>query len=337
MDLSIIIPTYNAEKHINKCLNSILNQKPKNTEIIIVNDGSTDNTLEICKQYANTNPNIKIITKENAGQGLARNAGLEIATGEYITFIDSDDYFEDNCLNEVLKIIPKEKKDLYIGDYKRITENHQIIKLNKRTPKKYTKKHDYPAIINNQINTENKTSFGSTACGKFYKLKIIKENNIKFLSERIYFSEDMIFNLEYLKHINEVIILGKIIFNYVMHTTSFTHKYHDDYFNKLKKMDEYYHSLENYLTIKDFQKNISKKLFEYLKASIINEVKFCKNIGFKQTLTNINKFCNYHTIKQNIDEIINYSTGLNKIFAILIKKNMKVGTFIFFKLYLIIK
>lgn len=114
MKLSIIIPVYNSEKHIVQCLNSVLNQglDKRDYEVIIVNDGSTDNSLEIAQSFAFKNHHIKVIDKDNGGAGSARNLGMDCAEGNYIYFIDSDDYLMENSLNKVLKICEDQKLDI---------------------------------------------------------------------------------------------------------------------------------------------------------------------------------------------------------------------------------
>src|SRR5690606_32725285 len=90
--ISIIIPIYNASAFLEKCIDSVINQSYDNLEIILINDGSTDSSLDICKKYANSDDRIKLINKENGGVSSARNMGLEVVTGDYIGFVDSDDY-----------------------------------------------------------------------------------------------------------------------------------------------------------------------------------------------------------------------------------------------------
>jgi glycosyltransferase involved in cell wall biosynthesis len=102
--VSIVIPVYNVEKYLRQCLDSVVNQTLKDIEIICVNDGSTDNSLQILEEYANKDDRIKIINKDNGGLSSARNAGLEIATGVYIGFVDSDDYIEIETYNEAYKL-----------------------------------------------------------------------------------------------------------------------------------------------------------------------------------------------------------------------------------------
>ena len=115
MRLSIIIPIYNVEQYIEQCLVSILNKTYKDIEIILVNDGSKDNSMKIIKKYL-SDKRIKVINKKNGGLSSARNVGLKIATGEYIAFVDSDDWIRIDKLVELYNIIQNEKLDLIIGN-----------------------------------------------------------------------------------------------------------------------------------------------------------------------------------------------------------------------------
>ena len=110
---SVIVPVYNVEKYIEKCIESIFNNQINDVEIIIVNDGSTDNSRNIINKYAERD-NIVIIDQENAGLSAARNSGLKIAKGEYILFLDSDDYLEPEALDILYKVVCESRADLYV-------------------------------------------------------------------------------------------------------------------------------------------------------------------------------------------------------------------------------
>ena len=126
--ISVIVPIYNVEKYLEKCLGSIINQTYKNLEIICVNDGSTDNSLEILKKYSNQDSRIIIIDKKNGGLSSARNEGLKIATGEFIGFVDSDDYIESNTYEEcILKFKEDITIDMVCFSFKFVYENSEHI------------------------------------------------------------------------------------------------------------------------------------------------------------------------------------------------------------------
>lgn len=128
--LSIIVPVYNVEKYLEKCIDSILNQDYKNFELILVNDGSTDGSLEICKRYLSVDKRIKLINKPNGGLSSARNAGLDIACGQYIGFVDSDDWIEKDMYYTLLSIADKYKSDIVQCEYESVMEDNYKINNN---------------------------------------------------------------------------------------------------------------------------------------------------------------------------------------------------------------
>ena len=127
--ISVIVPVYNVEKYLKRCLDSIINQDYKNLEIIIVDDGSTDDSLKICYDYANLDSRVVVIHKENGGLSSARNVGLDLAHGEYIGFIDSDDYIESNMYSMLKKSIDTYGSDISVCNYNTIY-NNSIFKKN---------------------------------------------------------------------------------------------------------------------------------------------------------------------------------------------------------------
>lgn len=196
--ISIIIPVYNVEKYIEKCLNSILEQSNIETEVILINDGSTDNSLDILKKYAEENPKIfKLINKSNGGQGSARNIGLEKAKGEYILYVDSDDYL---CSNQLLKIYNQAKKtnaDILVFNNYIVDEKNKIIKEEKCIKSK-----------SNQINL----LLGNVAVwNKLYKRTILE--NIKFRSKVWY--EDLDFTAKIIFNNYKIEFYDEVAYNYL--------------------------------------------------------------------------------------------------------------------------
>ena len=163
--LSVIVSVYNTEKYIEKCLDSLLNQTYKNIEIVVINDCSTDNSLRILKKYAKKYDNIKLLeNKENKGLSYSRNIGLDNASGDYIGYIDSDDYIDSDYYEKMMKAIIKEKSDIVITDMKIVYENHS-------NPDHITKG------CNGDVTTLNiiKNGLAASACNKVFKKEIISK------------------------------------------------------------------------------------------------------------------------------------------------------------------
>lgn len=126
--VSIIIPVYNDEKHLKQCVDSVLNQTYKNLEIILVDDGSTDNTPQICEDYRENYDQIRVLRKKNGGVGSSRNAGVAMATGEYVLFIDDDDWLSETHIEELHSLMKKNDADIAVGNFNEFHESESVYK-----------------------------------------------------------------------------------------------------------------------------------------------------------------------------------------------------------------
>lgn len=208
MKISIIIPIYNGEKFISKCIDSILKQTYKHFEIICINDGSKDASLKILKEYEKKDKRIRVFDQSNSGIAKTRNRGIEKATGEYIMFIDNDDYIDETYVETYVNNIENGKYDMVIGGYKRINNQNKV-------------------LINQTLNPKSKWSkyIVTAPWAKIYRKSFILDNKITFLN---YIGEDIYFNL---KCYNNAKI--KIIKN-----TGYTWFYNDESFSNKNKSKE---------------------------------------------------------------------------------------------------
>lgn len=202
--ISIIVPIYNCEKYLEKCLNSIINQTYKKLEIILINDGSIDDSEKICQQFLSKDGRVKYIKQKNMGVSTARNNGIKQATGDFVCFVDSDDYLEQDYINELKKGMIR--SELTISEY-------YINSNDEETHKSYD--------INNVIKKEEflkKIVYDDFFCGylwnKMYNLSIIKENNIAF-NPQIKIMEDFLFNIEYVEYVENIQIIKKPLYHYI--------------------------------------------------------------------------------------------------------------------------
>jgi len=187
MNLTVIIPIYNAEKHLDQCIRSVLTQDFKGFELILINDGSSDGSGAICDAYAANDSRVKIFHKTNGGVSSARNLGIEKAAGEWITFIDADDYIRDDYF-KVLEL--QLNTDWIHHDMERDVISDMGVGIN----------------FENQVYTMSEFvciyslyPHFPEGCAKFFRNSIIKENNLRFNTD-LRFGEDSLFNLRYLKH-----------------------------------------------------------------------------------------------------------------------------------------
>ena len=210
--ISVIVPVYKAEKYLHRCVDSILSQTFTDFDLILVDDGSPDNCGVICDEYAQKDNRVRVFHKENGGVSSARNLGLDKAQGEWITFVDSDDYIEDGFLY----IPDSAQDDLLIQNYKVIEgENYDVKFENSIIP---------PTQIQEFINQNIDKLWLRTPWSKFFKREIIYKNKIKF-TEGVKIGEDTIFVLDYLFHINSVQFLNSANYIYINEGDNLYNKY----------------------------------------------------------------------------------------------------------------
>ena len=198
--ISIIIPVYNSEKTLNRCVNSILNQTFMDWELLLVDDGSTDKSGKICDQYALKDFRIQVFHKKNGGVSSARNTGLDYAIGSWITFVDSDDFIDATFLDTLIRL---QSSDLCISGIQFI--NNETILL---PPEEYIKIENV-AELDNLL---NKLYF-TAPWGKVYKNEIIQKNNIRF-NINLKIGEDTDFVLKYLLYINDIRLISKPLYHF---------------------------------------------------------------------------------------------------------------------------
>ena len=296
--ISIIIAVYNAEKYIEKCLNSIKEQTNSNYEIIIVDDGSKDNSLNICEKFKGENKNIiiNIISQENKGPSKARNKGIEKATGDYITFVDADDYLEENILKN---LVNNSEPNVMIRSNYKVFKNNKIIN-NKKESGKISVNEFICRVLNN--------SFPGCVWGCLFETKIIKE--IKF-SNNLHFLEDTLFLIEYLNRMDYVKFVEG---NYYYCLTNFN-SITLSKVNILNNINSFNNSLDqiNYITKNKYKKLIDCKKMILIEKEIakINKYKELKEIIettiFEDLISKIEK----SNIESRIYSIL-YSTYQNR-------------------------
>ena len=187
--ISVIVPVYKAEKYLDKCVESIVNQTYKNLEIILVDDGSPDNCPQICDEWAKKDGRIKVIHKENGGVSSARNTALDICLGEYVTFADSDDFIEANMLEAMMKTAEKAKAEVVVCGFT-FEENGQEISKIPFNNKVYTNKNN--ELLNAYISDEIRPE----ACAKLIKKSVIGKTRF---DPSVKYGEDQLFNYEIFK------------------------------------------------------------------------------------------------------------------------------------------
>ena len=270
-EISIILPVYNCEKVIERTIKTILNQSFDFYELIIVNDGSTDNTREICLKYSEKNSKIKYIETENYGVSNARNIGVLNARGEYISFIDSDDEYCTQFLEKIMQSIDGEKLIVYA--YDRINENN-----GKTREMRVCKDINNLNEMKQQIEMLQSNFLFNQVWNKIYLKKIIEYNNIIFNVD-LSIGEDYVFNLEYMKHIQSIEYVDEILYKYYTKETGLSLQKRD---NKLKiKLKNWEKNKELYIEKKW---NLEYLYNQYIQICLAGISKFVLKKNFKENL-----------------------------------------------------
>lgn len=238
--VSVVLPIYNVEKYLNRCVKSVVNQSYKDLEIILVDDGSPDKCSEICENWAKKDSRIKVVHKENAGLGYARNTGIENATGEYICFFDSDDYIALDTIEKTYNLAGKEKADIVVFGFYNVKPNGEIGKavIPKTEKVTYSGKEVQDVFLADLIGPDVKNgrqaNLWMSAWASMYSLDMIKRTSWKFVSEREIISEDIYSLLELYKYVNRVSILSEALYFYCENVGSLTHTYKPDRYRRIK-------------------------------------------------------------------------------------------------------
>ena len=240
-DLSIVVPVYNTEKYLRRCIDSITNQTLKNIEIIIVDDGSKEECAALCDEISKTDSRIKVVHKKNGGLGFARNTGFEAATGEYIGFVDSDDYIEPMMCETLYNAAKKSNADLCLSGISFVggnmfSESGGDIKKSYFDEETVFKKEDMKKLLLGVVgalpNEPDDSRYGVSVCKNIFKASVIREKGLSFLSEREILSEDTLFMVDYIKLAESAVGVPGAYYCYCRNEDSLSKAYKKDRFEK---------------------------------------------------------------------------------------------------------
>lgn len=295
--VSIVVAVYNAEKTLNKCIESLLNQTYKNIEIILVNDCSKDNSLDICTEYSKTNDNVKVISNErNSGVSATRNNGINNSTGEYICFVDSDDYVESNYI-EVLYYYYQKCNTVPICGFVYHDE------YNHAKPVKYSWSGNEELVSLGEAFRLKSELYLTALWNKLFDRRLIVEKNIRF-DTNISVGEDLRFSIEYFdkNNISEVYVLKKPLYHCMkLSGNSLISGFVDD-FDREKKSLLLIKNLAN-----KYKENVDKeyeKAIEQVKTSMIYLIMREKKFSNKEKFIRIKKINSKFTLIMIVKEKI---------------------------------
>lgn len=286
--ISIIIPIFNSANTLDKCINSLICQSYSNLEIILIDDGSLDNSFEICKMYQKKDKRIIIYQKKNTGVSDTRNFGINIATGDYICFVDSDDFVHPDFCKVLLNNMNLFDADLSCCGYYESYDNNYKLKLNDS---------NYKTVLQNDKYIGIYKYYQGFLCNKLYKSNIIKNNNLK-LNENIAMCEDLLFNVTYLKLCDKVVYDNNKLYCYYISKTNASRKLSENWFDIITVYNKIINEINRY-------DKLTKKYF------YINYLLVCYEFKIRCELMNLN----YNDMKRKYE--INTDDLLKKYYSIL--------------------
>lgn len=298
--ISIIVPIYNVEKYLDRCMQSLLGQTLKDIEIIMVDDGSPDNCPKLCDEYEKTDSRVKVIHKKNGGLGYARNSGLDVASGEYVAFVDSDDFIEDSMYAKLYNAAVKENADVaYCNHFIFHTATGRLEKPYAPVEKSITFRGSevVDEVMKNMIASAPETSterkyYMSVWRGIFRRSVI---GDLRFESERDYLSEDIIYQVAVLQRVSAVTFIHDRLYYYRENEISLTHAYRKDRVEKSIALYERLNDAVCNATAKssdEWSIRLMKLLYGYFRFSLFSNISAveAKKRDLKEDFI---KSCNY--------------------------------------------
>lgn len=289
-DVSIIVPVYKVEKYLDRCITSLVNQTLKNIEIILVDDGSPDGCPALCDEWAKKDGRIKVVHKENAGLGFARNSGMEIAEGRFIGFVDSDDYVKDDMFEKLFLAATKENADIAMCGFRCIggimtEKENEIQDIN--CFDEYTVFSGKDGIDRLMLDIcgarpeeSQDSKYGFSSVKNIYSSEVIKKNNIKFLSEREVASEDVFFLLDFLSLADCAVGITGAYYFYCRNGESLSKSYRSDRFEKCGFIVDGINTCLKKRMPEERYKIYTDRLYQaYARAVCMQEIQFAEQNG----------------------------------------------------------
>lgn len=305
--ISIIVPIYNVEKYLERCIESLIAQTYNHIEIILVNDGSKDNSLEICREYEARDSRIIVIDKENEGVAIARNTGIDKAKGEYVAFIDPDDWAEPEMYESLLKQIKKWQSPVCLCNFYKDTKRRSQPKYFEFEEEVLKGEEIQEQLINNMIGMPDLLPkyvyvMGSVWRG-LYSRAFLNEHHLRFVP-KLTIMEDLVFMVQVLLKCHKVAIDQGVWYHYVQHANSALHSYNGQLWEDQLVV---YELLEESMSEANLEEEMRNRLdIRYIGmvlTAIKNETYARKEGDFKDTISNIKEIFNDETLKNVLERV----------------------------------
>ena len=236
MNVSAVIPIYNMEAYLDRCMSSLLAQTHSDWEAILVDDGSTDRCPELCDAWAARDSRVRVFHKENGGLGLARNSGLEKVSGEYVLFLDPDDYFKPDLIKNLAEAAQRHGADLVIGGHTIVSPDG---KEQPRAPvceRVFRSEDEMRQLLFHTVGAPPEdpldSRYGVSVWGRLYRRTVLEQTGLRFVSERRLISEDLIFNMDFIRRSASAAVITDASYCYCVNAGSLSKRHREDRFEK---------------------------------------------------------------------------------------------------------
>ena len=342
--VSVVIPIYNVEKYLDRCMESIVNQTYKKIEILMVDDGSPDSCPQKCEDWAKKDNRVRVIHKANKGLGMARNTGIEHARGEYICFFDSDDYVALDTIENAIRLAKKDCSDIVLFGMRLVGANGKIQDI--RCP--YTEKSFYegadilnfvlPNIIEGSSKSGRNYNLNMSACTCLFSMKLITDNHWRFVSEREFISEDYYSLLQLYNHIQRVSVLKQACYYYCYNNTSLTHVFR---FDRFERVCHCYKAMVDMCRELHYPEKIYTSIAAQYFGNVIGTMKIIvmsSDMGFAEKAKQLKRIMKSDTLIGALQQIkFETETFGRKTLIIAIKINCVIAVYLLVKAQLLIK
>lgn len=328
MDLiSVIVPIYNVEPYLMRCVDSIRRQTYQNLEIILVDDGSPDRCPQICEEIKAADPRVKVIHKENGGQGMARNSGLDMATGVYVTFVDSDDWIGEDHIENLYEEAKKTGADVVIGSHTMValdgTMHRRDLKIEKKVYEGEAVREEVVLpLIGPDVHYPQDVQIEASNSMSLYRMDVITRANIRFRSEREAIAEDMYFNVDFFCNADRVAAMDEVGYFYCENPTSTSKRYDP---NRLKKTVRFYEILKEQVAQYHLEDKVALRIERtfLMKARFAIRLIVAADVEKKEKYGEIRKILRHDLVKQVLAAypIDTYIPAMR-----MLKKLMKAGS-----------
>lgn len=233
MKISVILPVYNVAAYLERSMASLLAQTCSDREIILVDDGSTDGSGTLCDGYA-LRPDVRVIHRENGGLGMARNSGIEAARGEYLLFLDPDDYFGPELLGNLLDAAERCGADLAIGGFTIVGPDGRTHPRPLSPERVFRTPEEMSELVFHTVGAPPEealdSQYGVSACGRLYRREVLQRGRLRFVSERQLISEDLIFNVDFMQWAGSAVVTADTSYFYCTNAESLSKRHREDRF-----------------------------------------------------------------------------------------------------------